>query len=137
MGSRPLAAVSSFLPTLVGATDAHLEKASAAFTTSAASCGSRGREPVMVGGVVNWDPLVSVASVLAVLAPLVMLVTRWERRSNYKAYGTAWKEVCHVLADSHVHEGTMLRGTWKGRGFVASAIEYWAGEYAGTVSRYG
>lgn len=73
---------------------------------------------------------------LAVLLPLVMLVIRWERRSNSKAYGAAWKEVCHVLADPHVHEGTVLRGIWKDRSFVASAIEYWAGEYAGTVSRY-
>lgn len=90
----------------------------------------------MIGGVVNWDPLVSVASVLAVLLPLVILVTKWEKRSNFKAYGAAWKEVCHVLAEPHVHEGTVLRGTCRGRSFVASAIEYWAGEYAGTVRRY-
>ena len=57
----------------------------------------------MIGGVVNWDPLVNLTSVLAVLLPLVMLVTPWERRSNFKAYGAAWKEVCHVLADPHVH----------------------------------
>ena len=104
--------------------------------TVAARWGSWGREQVMVGGVVNWDPLISLASVLAVLLPLVMLVTKWEKRSNAKAYGAAWKEVCHVLADPHVHEGTVLRGTWKDRRFVASAIEYWAGQYAGTVSRY-
>jgi hypothetical protein len=90
----------------------------------------------MIGGVVDWDPLVRLAGVLAVLVPLVMLVTKWERRSKDKTYGAAWKEVCHVLADPHVHEGTMLRGTWKGRSFVSSAIEYWAGEYAGTVSCY-
>lgn len=90
----------------------------------------------MIGGVVNWDRLLRLAGVLAVLVPLVMLVTKWEKRSKDKAYGAAWKEVCHVLADPHVHEGTMLRGTWKDRSFVASAIEYWAGEYAGTVSRY-
>jgi hypothetical protein len=90
----------------------------------------------MVGGVVNWDPLVSVAGTLAVIGPLVVLVTKWEMRSKGKAYSVAWKEVCHVLADPHAHEGTMLRGTWKGRSFVASAIEYWAGEYAGTVSHY-
>ncbi len=91
---------------------------------------------MMIGGVVNWEPLVNLAAVFAVLMPLVVLVTRWERRSNDKAYGAAWEEVCHVLADPHVHEGTVLRGTWKGRSFVASAIEYWAGQYAGTVSHY-
>lgn len=90
----------------------------------------------MIGGVVNWDPLVRLAGVLAVLVPLVMLVTKWEKRSKDKAYDAAWKEVCHVLADRHVHEGTMLRGTWKGRSFVSSAIEYLAGQYAGTVSHY-
>jgi len=89
---------------------------------------------MMIGGVVNWDPLVSLAGVAAVLMPLVMLVTKWERRSKDKAYSAAWKEVCHVLSDPHVHEGTMLRGTWKGRRFVASAIEYWAGEYAGRAT---
>ena len=70
---------------------------------------------MMIGGVVNWDPLVSLAGVLAVLVPLVMLVTKWEWRSKDKAYGAAWKEVCHVLSDPQVHEGTMLGGTWKGR----------------------
>ena len=90
----------------------------------------------MIGGVVDWDSLVSVAGVLAVLLPLVMLATKWERRSTDKAYGAAWEEVCHVLRDPHVHEGTVLRGTWKDRSFVASAIEFSAGQYAGTVSRY-
>lgn len=91
---------------------------------------------MMIGGVVNWDPLVGLARMLAVLLPLVVLVTKWERRSSSEAYGATWKEVCHVLSDPHVHEETVLRGSWKGRSFVASAIEYWAGEYAGTVSRY-
>jgi hypothetical protein len=90
----------------------------------------------MLGGVVNWDPIVSIAGVLAVLVPLVVVVSRWERRSNEKPYNAAWREVCHVLDDPHVHEGTVLRGSWKGRSFVASAVEYWAGEYAGTVRRY-
>lgn len=91
---------------------------------------------MMVGGVVNWDPLISSTVVMAVLVPLVMLVTAWERRSTSDGYDAAWKEVCHVLADPHVHEGSVLRGTWKGRSFVASAIEYYAGQYAGTVSHY-
>jgi hypothetical protein len=68
---------------------------------------------MMIGGVVNWDPLVSLAGVLAVLVPLVMLLTKWERRSRDKAYAAVWKEVCHVLSGPHVHEGTVLRGRGK------------------------
>lgn len=90
----------------------------------------------MLGGLINWDLLGGMAGAVAMLVPLVMLVTKWEMRSKDKAYGAAWKEVCHVLADPHAHEGTRLRGTWKGRSFVASAIEIWAGQYVGTVSRY-
>ena len=75
-------------------------------------------------------------SVLAGFFGLLVLYTLRERRSQGKAYEAHWRTICHVLDEEHIHEGAMLRGTWKGMPFRAYATAYIAGQYAGTVSEY-
>jgi len=74
--------------------------------------------------------------VLGAMFGLFGLLCLWERRSSNRAFDGCWRTVCHVL-EEHTHQGTVLRGTWKGRPFRAYATSYSLGQYGGTVARYG
>lgn len=48
----------------------------------------------------------------------------WEDRrggSRERVYEPSWRAVCHVLGDDHVHDGQVLRGSWRGRPVRAHA----------------
>ncbi len=44
-----------------------------------------------------------------------------DRRSSASRFEADWRAVCHVLEGDHVHEGNVLKGTWRGRPFSAVA----------------
>lgn len=72
--------------------------------------------------------------VLFALLVLLMLLTICEKRSRGKAYEAAWQNICYVLDGEHSHEGTFLRGTWKGRPFEALANAHMPGPNTGWVA---
>jgi len=74
--------------------------------------------------------------VLGGMFGLFGLLCIWERWSRNRAYDACWRTICHVL-EEHRHEGTVLRGSWKGQPFRAYATSYSLGQYGGTVAEYG
>ncbi len=64
---------------------------------------------------------------------LFLVWNQRDLRSRQRRYGDAWRTVCHVLDGEHVHNGTVLAGTWRGRPVTAHADWIYlvqAGEHA-------
>lgn len=75
----------------------------------------------------------------AFLLTLWLLFLVWNQRdlrSRDRRYGDAWRTACHVLDGEHVHNGTVLTGTWRGLPVTAHADQFYAGQYAGEIAIY-
>jgi len=63
-------------------------------------------------------------AICACFAALVVVFLEFkhrDRRSSASRFEADWRAVCHVLEGDHVHEGNILKGTWRGRPFSAFA----------------
>lgn len=77
-------------------------------------------------------------AIWAFLLTLWLLFLVWNQRdlrSRQRRYGDAWRTVCHVLDGEHVHNGTVLAGTWRGRPVTAHADRIYLGQ-AGEHATY-